>query len=443
MPESVEQFAARIKAKYPAYQDVPDRELVERVLAKYPEYRDRVTLEEPPGLLERAGKWALHTIEEQGPVMGGAAVGGTLGAPAGPVGVIVGGALGGATGKALQILSRAAFEREKAPQTPGEALGQINQAIASGALQEVGGALAGKGAQAAAKGLVKSRPFGSEAQYERVLAPTKERAKTLVREKLAPELSRRKIVAPSRAALLEKAETQKKIVASQLEFAYKRATQSGKINTQPIIAALEKAKKQFVVDNVDVLPAATSKVDDLKEIIQAFGDDISPESLRQTRQIWDKIVARAGGYAGRELGEASQVYAQKQVANAIRREIGKQFPNIKRLNAEYSFWSNVSQVLEQTIQRETGRALSMTDLMSGLGGAVGIAAGQPWAATAPLVLRFLQSTAWRTVSASSKQRVADLLAKGKLQQAVELMGRLVGAAVTQIDQQETTTAASK
>lgn len=39
MPETVEQFAARIKAKYPEYANVPDVELADRVLKKYPEYK--------------------------------------------------------------------------------------------------------------------------------------------------------------------------------------------------------------------------------------------------------------------------------------------------------------------------------------------------------------------------------------------------------------------
>lgn len=47
MPESVAAFAARIKAKYPDYAEVPDEELTRRVLAKYPDYRDQVTFGPP------------------------------------------------------------------------------------------------------------------------------------------------------------------------------------------------------------------------------------------------------------------------------------------------------------------------------------------------------------------------------------------------------------
>jgi hypothetical protein len=40
--ETIEQFAARIKAKYPDYKDIPDTELVNRIVAKHPEYKERV-----------------------------------------------------------------------------------------------------------------------------------------------------------------------------------------------------------------------------------------------------------------------------------------------------------------------------------------------------------------------------------------------------------------
>jgi len=47
MAETVEQFAARIKAKYPDYQSVPDKELVDRIIAKHPEYKSQVDFAAP------------------------------------------------------------------------------------------------------------------------------------------------------------------------------------------------------------------------------------------------------------------------------------------------------------------------------------------------------------------------------------------------------------
>lgn len=40
--ETIEQFAARIKAKYPDYKDVNDTDLVNRIISKHPEYKDSV-----------------------------------------------------------------------------------------------------------------------------------------------------------------------------------------------------------------------------------------------------------------------------------------------------------------------------------------------------------------------------------------------------------------
>lgn len=40
--ETIEQFAQRIKTKYPDYKSIPDTELVNRIVDKHPEYRDKV-----------------------------------------------------------------------------------------------------------------------------------------------------------------------------------------------------------------------------------------------------------------------------------------------------------------------------------------------------------------------------------------------------------------
>lgn len=39
---TIEQFAQKVKAKYPQYKDVDDSVLVDKIIAKHPEYKDRV-----------------------------------------------------------------------------------------------------------------------------------------------------------------------------------------------------------------------------------------------------------------------------------------------------------------------------------------------------------------------------------------------------------------
>ena len=50
MAESIEQFAQRIKDRYPQYADVDQYELVSRVSSKFPTYNEDIEL---PGFIER------------------------------------------------------------------------------------------------------------------------------------------------------------------------------------------------------------------------------------------------------------------------------------------------------------------------------------------------------------------------------------------------------
>jgi len=42
---TTQEFAAKIKEKYPSYKDVEDSTLVSKMLEKYPEYSDKVDLD--------------------------------------------------------------------------------------------------------------------------------------------------------------------------------------------------------------------------------------------------------------------------------------------------------------------------------------------------------------------------------------------------------------
>ena len=44
---TIEQFAQKVKEKYPQYKDVNDSELVNRMVEKYPEYKSRISYEKP------------------------------------------------------------------------------------------------------------------------------------------------------------------------------------------------------------------------------------------------------------------------------------------------------------------------------------------------------------------------------------------------------------
>lgn len=62
-----EEFAQKIKAKYPQYKDLDDQELVNRMLVKYPAYKDVVNMEQPErrGVLDFAGD-AISGVVQSG-----------------------------------------------------------------------------------------------------------------------------------------------------------------------------------------------------------------------------------------------------------------------------------------------------------------------------------------------------------------------------------------
>jgi hypothetical protein len=47
------EFADKIKAKYPDYADVPNRELAEKMVAKYPDYKETVTFDAAPSMVDK------------------------------------------------------------------------------------------------------------------------------------------------------------------------------------------------------------------------------------------------------------------------------------------------------------------------------------------------------------------------------------------------------
>ena len=427
---TIKDFAAKIKAKYPDYAKVPDLELTRRIVAKYPQYQEMLDAPVPPSplpaqearvpLATRAVEGVRDFVTQEGPMMAGAAIGGTIGAPAGPVGVGIGASTGAVAGESIKQLMDEMLGTGKID------VDRLRRAIISGPMQEMGGMVAAKFPQVAGKALTKSFA-GSEKQMERVLAPTTRETKFLA-QKVAPEMAERRLTALTKEQLQAKAAQGRARAGAMIDKAFADIPKNVKMKTQPIVNALEEAKKEFVVDNVSVLPAAVDKLDELKAVIQQFGPAVSADSLRKTRQVWDMVVDKAGGFGGKDLTATSQIFAQKQAADAIRRQIGKVFPDIKTLNAEFNFWANMDDILQARIQREAGRSLSLTDLVSG-GTGIGVAAGGGplWAVFAPAVIRFAQSTFWRTSSAAAKETIADLIEKGMFTEAARLAGQLAGS----------------
>ena len=176
-----EEFAGKIKAKYPQYQDKDNLELAQAFVNKFPVYKNQVDFSGGQRQAQSYGESLLTNKPTTGfkqelvrslpasigAIPGasiGAIKGAALGAPFGPLGAATGGIAGGITGAGVgggvgealrQIGARVEAYRRGGKQSPiSESAREIKSAaIEQGAGQAIGGAI-GKGAKIAAPSII-------------------------------------------------------------------------------------------------------------------------------------------------------------------------------------------------------------------------------------------------------------------------------------------------
>lgn len=68
-----QEFAAKIKAKYPSYASIPDDQLVEKITTKYPQYKSQIKTAPPPatakpeGFLQKLNRWYTTATKDVAP----------------------------------------------------------------------------------------------------------------------------------------------------------------------------------------------------------------------------------------------------------------------------------------------------------------------------------------------------------------------------------------
>ena len=187
------------------------------------------------------------------------------------------------------------------------------------------------------------------------------------------------------------------------------------------------------------------------------GGSIDAEKLRGIKKIWDAVVAEKEGYAGATLtlADRAAVLAHKESANAIRAELGQQFPDIAKINKEYTFWARVHRVMSDTLLRTSSQSQPMgQQLMKAAGYAGGFASGGAagystghdlrdrikrgiiGGISGALLRKVTTSGKWGSVSAVTKDRLADVLASGNTAAAGDLVHKIafsIGVTATRDD----------
>lgn len=268
---------------------------------------------------------------------------------------------------------------------------------------------------------------------EKVLAPTKETMKIKSKQVL-PELTARRKVAFSRKGLSEQVEGELRMSGEAIDEAWQKLPEGTREKVTPILDALEESKSNFVVEGTIIEPTAFKAADDLQKIILDVSkgeDTISSESLRRVRQIWDESIDRSKGFT-KDLSEQDKLSIKREATDAIRRVLSDAHPEIATLNAEYSFWKKVDDVLSETIKRKTGQdEIGVNVRAMGIGGGIGgsnlglkeAAIGAGLFGGLALAMR---STLWKTVSAATKMKLAEAIVAGNKVEVARILTPIIG-----------------
>jgi hypothetical protein len=271
--------------------------------------------------------------------------------------------------------------------------------------------------------------------YEDVLNPTKQGTKFQT-QKIMPQLLQERPIAASRQGLQTKAEETADQYGQQIE----QQVQSlqGNMRAKPVLDSLDKLRNQFVVNGVNLRPEVSSAIDTAQDQMKqmAQGGQLSFQDAVQARRILDKAVNESKGWGGYNISDASLTNVRKEFSNSLRNEISKANPDLAALNAKFSFWKNLSDVMEATISRKTGQVGAFSKLQTviaaGAGMASGGVGGAVEAGAAMKVLNnTINSTGWNTISGATKSAIADALSTGKFSNVISLLGKGGAAASVQ------------
>lgn len=368
-------------------------------------------------------------------VMGtiGGVAGGVIAAPT-VAGIAPGSAIGSGLGTAAGVGSRNVIHEMlgDGATTPTDQLTQMGIGGAVGAISDVGGQLLSKGVSAAANAISPALKDSAEADVQGVLSPTTKTNKAAA-AKITDEILNRPLsdtAALTRKGMLEKA-------ASQVEQSGNEIINypdlKGATNVDSIMQALEAKKGDFMVGGKAVVPEAVNKIQDVQNVISQFGDTIPDSDMQKVGRILSNEVAKGKNAFLISGDEASKVEAQKVASNAIRSTLAEKYPDLAKLNKEFTFWKSLNDVLSSTVDRKVGQSAGLVKNLATAGAAISGADPVSMGVRATVmrgVVSVVQSPAWGLASAKLKNNLADALAKGGSEDVMAIVGKIARAGAT-------------
>lgn len=453
MPYSVQEFAARVKAKYPAYASMADDELTQKIIAKHPEYANQVTFDNTPwtgssGVIPKNSIGNEIADQAWGVVQGiGEGVKGAANMLMHPIDTIrnetqhmgqqwQNAEAAGQRGDVMGVLNSAAQAVPFLGSMTQDVTGKLNRGeygkLAGNALAMRAIDAAPEAAMRTMKGaapVVADALRGSaERQYGKVVNPAG--ADPLAAEVSNEMLNQNIRMRDPRAEIAAYAEKGAQAGEKSLDSAVKSM---GPINASDVVGQINNAKAKLFNPET----GAPLEIDSMKQAAKldeyaqqhvlgnakaSIGPDgnlifeMEPELALQIKRNFDKKFTSES--------EAPAVNAQKTVANSMRDAINVD-PNAANANAVINRALKIKEDVAPKAAKDTlpnagevGKAALRFGIQEGIGALypparpVAMAAAAIWNAPsiAKLVYDTVRSPAWQTTSAVIKKQLAQAIA---------------------------------
>jgi hypothetical protein len=220
-----------------------------------------------------------------------------------------------------------------------------------------------------------------------------------------------------------------------------------RIATQPVLDALTDAKAGFISPETQVVldSRVMGQLGKLEAVVAKLGPEASVQDLVAVRRVWDDIVSRVGGFThrapgaiGMPLKEQTEAWAKREGANAIRRVLADEVPDLAIVNKEYHFWKGLEDVLRQTVEREGPQKAGLRrTILTAAGMTAGASTGTTtmdraqnmfiYGSIANRMSAAFLSPRWKLVSAKARNDLADAIASGNKGRIAWAMRRIVPA----------------
>ncbi|MCX6551172.1 MAG: hypothetical protein NTY02_09250 [Acidobacteria bacterium] len=197
-----------------------------------------------------------------------------------------------------------------------------------------------------------------------------------------------------------------------------------------LVSARTPSAPGMVVLETVIDPKRYKQVEKLEALMTFHGDELTLEQARGLRQVWDRVGYPKTGSLPASVKDVAEKWANRQLGNVLRKELAATHPDLHTINKEFSFWSGLEDVLDDTIQRTKGASHIIENTAAVASGAVTAATGGMTAGAGVMALTkglsaLVRSPRWSSATAQAKNALADAIASGQAERVNGAMANIL------------------